>query len=343
MTTEKKIHYALYPRDENGDDYIYETDGIHDVTRAIEFAIRECEEHGASEVTVIAEDPEDYDPATGQMAEGTEIAYIIAPIAEPSLTDGISVGYTWRDMARMSLFGLDDAARWKGEDKDKMIDDVLSEIIERQNESQDRIIVSDVPIITIPRWKRLDNMEEGQAIRSVPGVKLIGHRLSQEDPIVITESDLRWLLEQVYDEEMDGERYVEIKDEHAEEVATGISYTISIDNLDDYATVEWEDGARQIIVLNRGDADLIRNGADPVRDGWEDGAGNLVCYENADTVEIKEMKEGERMRSEISFPSRIKVRGNSYCIPIQKSWVESMGLEPGDEVDVRIAIPAETE
>lgn len=45
------------------------------------------------------------------------------------------------------------------------------------------------------------------------------------------------------------------------------------------------------------------------------------------------------MRTEISFPGKIRKLGNSYAVIVQKSWAESMGLEPGDDVDVTITVP----
>lgn len=59
------------------------------------------------------------------------------------------------------------------------------------------------------------------------------------------------------------------------------------------AFVTWtsEDGseASQTIALNPGDALLILKGADPVAEGWEDGAGRPVCYRQA-----VEDQEGQR-------------------------------------------------
>lgn len=52
------------------------------------------------------------------------------------------------------------------------------------------------------------------------------------------------------------------------------------------ADVRWraKDGTRyhQTIVLNDGDFEAIALGSDPVADKWEDGNGNLVCYDNAE-------------------------------------------------------------
>jgi len=48
-----------------------------------------------------------------------------------------------------------------------------------------------------------------------------------------------------------------------------------------FAEVRWEDGGVQVIALNEGDEEKILNGADPVKEGWEDGAGLLVCHDNA--------------------------------------------------------------
>lgn len=48
---------------------------------------------------------------------------------------------------------------------------------------------------------------------------------------------------------------------------------------DESAIVMWSDGLTQAIRLNPGDADLIRHGADPVADLWEDGNGRAVCHD----------------------------------------------------------------
>lgn len=34
-----------------------------------------------------------------------------------------------------------------------------------------------------------------------------------------------------------------------------------------------------IISVNEGDWELILNGADPIKDGWEDGLGNSLSYD----------------------------------------------------------------
>ena len=34
-----------------------------------------------------------------------------------------------------------------------------------------------------------------------------------------------------------------------------------------------------IITVNEGDWELILNGADPIKDGWEDGLGNSLSYD----------------------------------------------------------------
>lgn len=52
------------------------------------------------------------------------------------------------------------------------------------------------------------------------------------------------------------------------------------------AEVVWraKDGTRyhQTILLDDGDFEAIAMGIDPVAEGWEDGAGSLVCYDNAE-------------------------------------------------------------
>ena len=51
------------------------------------------------------------------------------------------------------------------------------------------------------------------------------------------------------------------------------------------AVVEWAGGSgirRQTIVLEEGDYDLLCDGADPVAEGWEDGQGRSVCFDNAE-------------------------------------------------------------
>ena len=45
------------------------------------------------------------------------------------------------------------------------------------------------------------------------------------------------------------------------------------------------------------------------------------------------------MRTELTFPSRIVKRGNGYFIPIPKSYIESMGLEEGADIDVVVRRP----
>lgn len=61
---------------------------------------------------------------------------------------------------------------------------------------------------------------------------------------------------------------------------TAPTYSIAIID-ENTALITWEDGIELYLALNEGDADLIREGADPVAEGWEDGLGNTVCYENA--------------------------------------------------------------
>ena len=55
------------------------------------------------------------------------------------------------------------------------------------------------------------------------------------------------------------------------------------------ATVTWTspDGTArtQVVALNDGDMERLVLGADPVAEGWEDGAGNLVCYDNSEASE----------------------------------------------------------
>ena len=55
------------------------------------------------------------------------------------------------------------------------------------------------------------------------------------------------------------------------------------------ATVTWSDGPdgarRMTISLNPGDFERIAIGHDPVAEMWEDGAGRLVCYEDAEAYE----------------------------------------------------------
>lgn len=63
----------------------------------------------------------------------------------------------------------------------------------------------------------------------------------------------------------------------------GKNYEIGIVD-ENTALITWEDGREMTIALNEGDADLIREGADPVAEGWEDGLGNTVCYENSKKV-----------------------------------------------------------
>lgn len=48
---------------------------------------------------------------------------------------------------------------------------------------------------------------------------------------------------------------------------------------------------------------------------------------------------GEHMRSEITFPARIVRRGNGFFIPVLKSYVETMELSEGDDVDIVIRRP----
>lgn len=50
-------------------------------------------------------------------------------------------------------------------------------------------------------------------------------------------------------------------------------------------TVWWGENAYQDIIWSEEAATAIINGADPVEDGWEDGAGNVVCIDNAMEVE----------------------------------------------------------
>lgn len=57
--------------------------------------------------------------------------------------------------------------------------------------------------------------------------------------------------------------------------------TYKVSWTDEIATVTWDDGAEQMIVLNIGDRDLLEQGHDPVAEGWEDGCGNAVCRANA--------------------------------------------------------------
>lgn len=45
------------------------------------------------------------------------------------------------------------------------------------------------------------------------------------------------------------------------------------------------------------------------------------------------------MRSEITFPARIVRRGNGFFIPVLKSYVETMELSEGDDVDIVIRRP----
>lgn len=63
-----------------------------------------------------------------------------------------------------------------------------------------------------------------------------------------------------------------------------MEYTIHLFDADT-CTIEWEDGRTMAIALGHGDAELIRNGANPVAERWEDGCGHLVCYENAQEAE----------------------------------------------------------
>lgn len=61
---------------------------------------------------------------------------------------------------------------------------------------------------------------------------------------------------------------------------------ISASRREGIAEVVWraKDGTRyhQTILLNQGDFEAIALGADPIEDRWEDGNGNLVCYDNAE-------------------------------------------------------------
>lgn len=45
------------------------------------------------------------------------------------------------------------------------------------------------------------------------------------------------------------------------------------------------------------------------------------------------------MRDEMTFPARIVTRGNGFYIPLLKQYVESMGLQENDDVDVTIRWP----
>ena len=69
----------------------------------------------------------------------------------------------------------------------------------------------------------------------------------------------------------------------------GRQVTVLAKRREGVATVTWTspDGSarRQDISLNDGDMERIVLGADPVAEGWEDGAGRLVCFENAEGCE----------------------------------------------------------
>ena len=41
----------------------------------------------------------------------------------------------------------------------------------------------------------------------------------------------------------------------------------------------------------------------------------------------------------MTFPARIVTRGNGFYIPLLKQYVESMGLQENDDVDVTIRWP----
>lgn len=45
------------------------------------------------------------------------------------------------------------------------------------------------------------------------------------------------------------------------------------------------------------------------------------------------------MRIEIAFPSRVVKRGNGMFIPVPKSYIDSMGLSIGSEIDVVVRRP----
>ena len=57
-------------------------------------------------------------------------------------------------------------------------------------------------------------------------------------------------------------------------------YTVTAEDRDT-GVIRWADGSVMTIALNPGDAERIGDGADPVEEGWEDGCGNTVCWENA--------------------------------------------------------------
>lgn len=69
----------------------------------------------------------------------------------------------------------------------------------------------------------------------------------------------------------------------------GCAVSIEADRTDGIAAVTWtpRDGSApraMDISLNAGDFDSILLGADPVAEGWEDGCGNLVSWDNAEEV-----------------------------------------------------------
>lgn len=51
---------------------------------------------------------------------------------------------------------------------------------------------------------------------------------------------------------------------------------------------------------------------------------------------LYKLTRGDRMRSSITFPAKLKTYGNSYCIPVPKAYAERLDLLPGDDVDVTI-------
>lgn len=48
---------------------------------------------------------------------------------------------------------------------------------------------------------------------------------------------------------------------------------------------------------------------------------------------------GESIRAALVYPGTIRKNGGSYLITVPREYLEKMGLDVGDDVDVRLTIP----